>query len=272
MSLFNYIVWNPSPEIFSIGSFSIRWYGLLFAMGFFVAYMVLYHIFNREKIPIKMLDRLTVYVFIATVVGARLGHVFFYDWDYYRDHLGEIFLVWEGGLASHGAGIAIILALIIYIRQYKVNMWWLFDRVAVVIPMVAAFVRLGNLMNSEIYGVPTRLSWGFIFHRGGETLADGTVLNFVPCHPTQLYEAVSYILISVVLYVLWRKNITNIKPGLSVGIFLVGMFTARFLIEFLKIPQEKFNNTTLLDMGQWLSIPFVLLGTFFIIYSFKTKK
>ena len=263
----NYIEWNPAPELFRIGSVSIRWYGVLFALGFFLAYLMLHYIFNREKVPIKMLDRLTLYIFIATVLGARLGHVFFYDWDYYRDHLGEISLVWEGGLASHGAGMAIILALVLYSARYKANTWWVFDRAAIVIPIVAAFVRLGNLMNSEIYGVPTGLSWGFIFRRGGETLADGTLLNFVPCHPTQLYEGISYLLISLVLYVLWRRNIANIRPGLSVGIFLVGLFTARFLIEFLKVPQEKSHNPSLLDLGQWLSIPFILLGTAFIIYA-----
>jgi len=260
-----YITWNPSPEIFSIGSFSIRWYGLLFAMGFFLSYIVLYHVFKKENIAGKLLDRLAIYVFLATVIGARLGHVFFYQWDYYRENLGEIFMVWKGGLASHGAGIAIIIALIIYIRQYKVNMWWLFDRAAMVIPIAAAFVRFGNLMNSEIYGITTAVPWGFVF------VHDPDAGN-VPRHPTQLYEAFSYLLISLVFYIIWRKNKAVVRPGMFVGIFLVAMFTARFLIEFLKTDQVPFEKGMVLDMGQLLSIPFILLGAFFLFWSYRKKK
>jgi phosphatidylglycerol---prolipoprotein diacylglyceryl transferase len=262
------VTWNVSPEMFSIGGFSVKWYGFLFAMGFFLAYLVLFHVFNKEKVKGKVLDLLTVYVFFATLIGARLGHVFFYDWDYYKNHVGEIFLVWEGGLASHGAGIAIVLVLIFFVWKYKVPMLWLFDRLAIVIPISAAFVRFGNLMNSEIYGHPTTMPWGFIYSRGVEILPDGTKLINIPCHPTQLYEGLSYLILSLIIYLMWRKKDTKPRDGLMVGIFLTGMFTMRFLIEFFKIPQEKFNNTTFLDMGQWLSIPFILLGIFFIIIAY----
>lgn len=264
------IIWDPSPTIFDAGGFSIRWYGFLFALGFFFAYVILYFLFKKEKVPFKMLDRLTLYVFLATLVGARLGHCFFYDWSYYREHPLEILMVWEGGLASHGAAIAIVIALIIYIRQYKVNLWWLFDRVSVAIPVSAAFVRFGNLMNSEIYGYPTSLPWGFIFRNGNEVMPDGSMLDNIPCHPTQLYEAFSYLFISLLLIILYRKLKGVIRPGLFVGLFLTIMFTARFLIEFLKVPQENFANSSGLDMGQWLSIPFILLGIYFIIHAIRT--
>ncbi len=259
-----YITWHPNVEIFTIGNFGLRWYGLLFALGFFLAYAVLSYIYKREKISPKLLDWLTFYVFIAVLFGARLGHVFFYEWSYYKCHLSEIPKVWEGGLASHGAAIAIVIALVIYVKQFKVNVWWLFDRVAIVIPISAAFVRLGNLMNSEIYGITTTLPWGFIFAGDKEA-------GLLPRHPTQLYEAISYLLISLVLFILYRKNIGIKRPGLFVGVFLTALFSARFLIEFFKVVQVDFENKMTFDMGQWLSVPFILLGIGFIVFALKKK-
>ncbi|HPB25132.1 MAG TPA: prolipoprotein diacylglyceryl transferase [Bacteroidales bacterium] len=259
-----FITWNPDAEIFTIGNFGLRWYGFLFAMGFFLAYTVLYFVFKREKVALSKLDWLTFYIFIAVLVGARLGHVFFYEWGYYRENLSEIPMVWKGGLASHGAAIAIIIALIIYVKQFKVNVWWLFDRMALAIPVTAAFVRLGNLMNSEIYGLPTSMPWGFIFR------ADPAA-GLLPRHPTQLYEAISYLLIALVLIILYRKNLGINKPGLFVGIFLSALFTARFLIEFFKEVQVDFEHGMRFDMGQWLSVPFILLGVGFIIFALKSK-
>lgn len=285
------IVFNPSP-ILPLGGFELRWYGLLFALGFFCAYTVLYLVFKKEKVSFKLLDWLTFYVFLAVLFGARLGHVFFYEWSYYkldfaRSHfwecaklgfsnhiynlkyyyncLPELFKITNGGLASHGAAIAIVIALIIYVRQFKVNVWWLFDRVAIVIPIAAAFVRFGNLMNSEIYGHVTTLPWGFVFLRDHAA-------GLLPRHPTQLYEAFSYLFISGLLWVLYQKKQGIIRPGLFVGLFLVIMFTARFLIEFLKEVQVDFEKGMSIDMGQWLSIPFVLLGIYFIWHSVKTDK
>ena len=260
-----FIRWSPNVEIFSIGNFGLRWYGFLFALGFFLAYTVLYYIYKREKVELKLLDWLTFYVFVAVLIGARFGHVFFYEWSYYKDHLSEIPMVWKGGLASHGAAIAIVLALIIYIWHFKVNVWWLFDRIAIAIPVTAAFVRFGNLMNSEIYGMVTTVPWGFIFVNDKDAGA-------LPRHPTQLYEAFSYLLISLVLFILYRKNIGIKRPGLFVGVFLVALFTARFLIEFLKVVQVDFEKQMPLDMGQWLSIPFICLGIGFIIFSHRKKK
>lgn len=265
-----FITWNPSPQLFDADGFGIRWYGLLFALGFFLAYTILYFIMKKENVSPKYLDWLTLYVFIATLIGARLGHCFFYEWDYYSKNPVEILMVWEGGLASHGAAIAIVLALLIYVRRYKVNVWWLFDRVAMAIPVAAAFVRFGNLMNSEIFGKPADLPWAFVFLRDPDaniTDVQGNLVQLVPRHPTQLYEAFAYLLITLVLVILYRKMKGHIRPGLFVGIFLTMMFTARFLIEFLKEVQVDFEKTMHLDMGQYLSIPFVLLGIGFIIHS-----
>jgi len=258
------IRFDISP-VMHIGSFSIRWYGLLFALGFFFAYSVLYLIFKKEKVSFKLLDWLTFYFFLATLIGARLGHVLFYEWDYYKSHLSEIPLVWQGGLASHGAAIAIVIALIIYVKQFKVNVWWLFDRVAIVIPIAAAFVRFGNLMNSEIYGHVTSMPWGFVFLQDHEA-------GLLPRHPTQLYEAFSYLLITAILLILYKKKNGIIRQGLFVGIFLVALFVARFLIEFLKEVQVDFEKSMTVDMGQWLSIPFILLGIYFIYHSIKSDK
>ncbi len=259
-----YITWEASPKIFSIGSYEMGWYGLLFLLGFVFAYLVLHHVFKKEGIKTRLLDVLTVYIFFATVIGARLGHVFFYEWAYYKNNIGEIFMPWKGGLASHGAGFAIIIALIIYIVRFKVKPLWLFDRVSIVIPIVAAFVRFGNLMNSEIYGIQTTLPWGFIFKL--DPTSGG-----VPRHPTQLYEGFLYLFISLLLFLIWRKQGRNSRPGLLVGLFLVIMFTGRFLIEFVKTEQMPFEKGMALDMGQWLSIPFVLLGIAFIIIAFIKK-
>jgi phosphatidylglycerol---prolipoprotein diacylglyceryl transferase len=258
------ITWNPSPFI-PLGSFELRWYGLLFALGFFLSYSVLYLVFKKEKVSFKLLDWLTVYFFVAVLIGARLGHVFFYEWDYYKVHLSEIPKVWEGGLASHGAAVGILLALILYVRRYKVNVWWLFDRVAIGIPIAAAFVRFGNLMNSEIYGHITTLPWGFIFLRD-------PAAGLLPRHPTQLYEAFTYLAISALLLILYNKKKGIIRPGLFVGLFVTVMFTARFLIEFLKEVQVNFERSMTIDMGQWLSIPFILLGLYFIYHSIVTDK
>jgi phosphatidylglycerol:prolipoprotein diacylglycerol transferase len=259
-----YINWNASPSMFSMGNFEMRWYGFLFLMGFFLAYMVLYYVFKKEGIKARLLDILTVYIFFATVIGARLGHVFFYEWSYYQNHIDEIFMPWKGGLASHGAGFVIILALVFYVLRYKVRPLWLCDRISIVIPIVAAFVRLGNLMNSEIYGTQTSLPWGFVFSM------DPTA-GALPRHPTQLYEALLYLFITGLLFFLWRKKTSKVREGLLVGLFLIIMFAGRFLIEFVKTEQMPFEKGMALDMGQWLSIPFVLLGIGFLIIAFVRK-
>jgi prolipoprotein diacylglyceryl transferase len=217
--------------------------------------------FKMENTDPKWLDSLFFYLIIATIVGARLGHVFFYGWEYYSQNPREIFMVWHGGLASHGGALGIIVALFIYSKLVtKRSMLWALDRVVVPTALVAAFIRTGNLMNSEIYGIETTLPWGFIFERNGETAAK---------HPTQIYEALSYLIaFGVMMYLYWKTNSKN-KPGLLLGAFFIMIFGARFFIEFIKEDQEAFEAGMALNMGQWLSIPFVLLGAFLVIRAVK---
>ena len=257
------ITWNVDPEIFRIGSFAIRWYGLLFALGFVFGYIIMGSIFKKEKIPQKLLDTLTMYMVIGTVAGARLGHCLFYEPEFYLSHPLNILKIWEGGLASHGAAVGIIIALYFFSRKVKKSFLWIIDRVVIVVALAGFFIRMGNLMNSEIYGVETSLPWGFIFVRWGET---------VPKHPTQIYEALSYLLIFVLLYAIYQRKGIKLKDGYIFGLFLILLFSARFLIEFIKEPQVGFEDNMALNMGQLLSIPFVLLGIVILIWSKKQKK
>ncbi len=259
--ILNFIHWNVDPEIFHLGSLSIRWYGLLFAGGFLIGYYIGERMLKSEGVDQKWIDSLFFYMIVATVVGARLGHVFFYGWEYYSQHPAEIIKVWHGGLASHGGALGIIIALYIYSKKItKRTMLWPLDRVAVPTALVAAFIRTGNLMNSEIYGIETSLPWGFIFERNGE---------LVPKHPTQIYEALAYLITFGVLIYLYRKTSAKNRPGLLLGTFLIMVFTARFFIEFIKEDQEAFEAGMALNMGQWLSVPFVILGILLVVRAIK---
>ena len=224
-----FITWNIDPEIIRIGGWAIRWYGLLFASGFFFGYMILTKIFNKEQIPVKYLDELTTYMILATVVGARLGHCLFYEPSYYLQHPQKILMVWEGGLASHGAGIAIVLTLLIYSYVRKFSFLWVIDRIVIVVALAGFLIRLGNLMNSEIFGIPTTLPWGFIFLR---TLNPGEPL--VANHPTQLYEGITYLFIFIYLLCYYYKKDGKPSNGFIFGMFLILNFGARYFIEFLK--------------------------------------
>ncbi|MBR5028411.1 MAG: prolipoprotein diacylglyceryl transferase [Bacteroidales bacterium] len=263
--------WSADPVIFHIGSFGLRWYSLLFATGFILAYFILLKMFRREEVNTNYLDKLTIYCFIALLVGLRLGHCIFYEWGYYKNHLLEMVLPFNfetgkftgyQGLASHGGAIGILLGLWLYCYKTKINPVWVLDRLVIVIPLVGAFVRCGNLMNSEIYGVETSLPWGFIYERNHET---------VPKHPTQLYEALSYMIIFASLLIYYVSKKGKIRPGMSFGIFLTALFGIRFLIEFIKNDQVDFEASMTLNMGQWLSIPFILAGIVFIVLSAKGK-
>ena len=261
MDILAFIHWNVSPEIFSLGPIQVRWYGLLFAIGFLFGYNHGEKMFRHENIDPKWLESLFIYLIVATIVGARLGHVFFYGWDYYSQHPLEILYVWQGGLASHGGVLGIIIALTFWsIKVSKRNLLWVLDRVVVPAVFVAALIRLGNLMNSEIYGIPTNLPWGVIFERNHETVAK---------HPTQIYESLSYLFtFGVILYMYWKTKAKDYQ-GLLVGVFFILVFGARFFIEFIKEVQEPFENGMSLNMGQWLSIPFVLTGITLIILSIR---
>ncbi len=265
----SYIIWNVRPEIFSLkinwgmfGTIAPRWYGLLFALGFLIGYSIYERISKFEKEDPKWIDKLFIYVLVATILGARLGHVFFYEWGYYSQHLSEIPKVWHGGLASHGGAVGIIVAIYIYSKKITHrSMLYTLDRLVVPVALAGAFIRLGNLMNSEIYGNSTSLPWGFIFIRNGEIL---------PKHPTQIYEALCYLIVfALLLYFYWKTELRN-KQGFLVGIFFVGVFMARFFIEFIKQPQVNFEKGMALNMGQILSIPFVLIGIYLIIHALKS--
>ncbi len=253
-----YIEWNVNPEIFRIGNFAIRWYGLLFASGFFFGYLILAKFFKKEGIPIEVLDKLTIYTAVGTIVGARLGHCLFYEPGYYLSHPIEILKIWRGGLASHGAAIGILLAIYFFAKNTRKSYLWTIDRIVIVVALAGFFIRTGNLMNSEIYGVETTLPWGFVFLRNGETIAK---------HPTQIYEALTYFIIFILLCILYIRAQGRIKEGRLFGLFLILVFTARFFIEFIKEDQVAFEAGMKLNLGQWLSIPFVLTGLGFWIRS-----
>jgi phosphatidylglycerol---prolipoprotein diacylglyceryl transferase len=264
-----FITWKADPEIFRLGTFAIRWYGILFALGFVCGYFIILNFFKKEKIPVKLLDQLTTYMVIATVIGARLGHCLFYEPAYYLSRPLEILKVWEGGLASHGAAIGILLAIYIFSRRNKVSYWWTMDRIALVTALAGFFIRMGNLMNSEIFGRPTNLPWGFIY----ENAAD-PAQRLQPRHPSQIYEGLAYLLIFALLMWIYYRNNGKPKEGSLLSFFLVLVFTARFFIEFLKEPQVGFESGMMLNLGQLLSIPFIIAGAtgLFLIYRKKGQK
>ncbi|HVN58305.1 MAG TPA: prolipoprotein diacylglyceryl transferase [Bacteroidales bacterium] len=257
------IPWNPNPEVLRIGHFAIRWYGLLFASSFLIGYFLMRKMFRNEGLTDDLLDRLTIYMAIGTVVGARLGHCLFYEPSYYLSHPLEILAVWQGGLASHGAALGILAALGIFCYREKKGYFWVLDRIAVIVALSGFLIRMGNLMNSEIYGIETSLPWGFVFLRNHE---------LVPKHPTQIYEGGTYLLIFfLLLWMYWRKK-GDVYQGLLISIFLILVFTARFFIEFVKEVQVAFESKMTLNMGQLLSIPFIILGFLGLYLSLKIKK
>ena len=261
--MFQFIVWNANPDLLSLGPFTVRWYGLMFAIGFWLGYNILGRIYRHEGAPEKWLGILLLWVVGATIVGARLGHVFFYEWSYYSAHPADILKVWEGGLASHGGTLAIILAVILYsVFTTKKSPIWTFDRLVIPVALVGGMIRIGNLMNSEIFGTATDLPWGFMFVRSAQW---HRMYEGMACHPTQLYEAFCYFaLFALLMWMYWRKN-AETRPGLIFGVFFIGIFLPRFLIEFIKNDQVGFEASMTLNMGQLLSIPFVLAGVFLVI-------
>jgi phosphatidylglycerol---prolipoprotein diacylglyceryl transferase len=259
------IIWNPSPEIFHIGGFAVRWYGLFFAISFFLGYLIMQKFFVKEGVPIALLDELTTYMIIATIIGARLGHVFFYEPAWYLAHPIKILEVWEGGLASHGAAVGIPLSIFIFSRVRKKPFLWVMDRVVITVALAGFMIRMGNLMNSEIYGMPTTLPWGFNFLHSS-TPSDG----LVPRHPTQIYEGLSYLAIFFFLWWYYYKKDGKPALGFIFGVFMVFVFGVRFLIEFIKEPQVGFERDMVLNMGQMLSIPLIIAGAV-LIYRAQKK-
>ena len=235
----------------------------LFASGFVFGYLIFFKFFKKEGLTVEMLDKLTIYMALGVVIGARLGHCLFYEPDYYLKNPIEILKVWRGGLASHGAALGILLALYLFIRKYKKSYIWILDRIVVVVALGGAMIRLGNLMNSEIYGIETKLPWGFVFLRNHE---------IVPKHPTQIYEALTYLIVFGILFRTYLKTDGKFRDGTLFGWFLIMVFGMRFLIEFIKEVQVPFEEGMVLNMGQLLSIPFIIIGIFVLYFYYRKEK
>lgn len=264
------IVWDVDPSILHIGSLELRWYGLMWGLGFLLAYNMVSGIFKKEHYPEGWADKLFMYCLISVIIGARLGHCLFYEWDYYGAHPIEILKIWKGGLASHGGVFAIILALIFYSKKVThKSVWWLFDRMIPAVAVVAFCIRFGNLMNSEIFGFPTTMPWGFEFVRSREwqQLYAGQA-----CHPTQIYEMLYCAVAFVTSWVMYNKYHLEKRVGLITGVSLLIFFGSRFALEFMKNPQVASENGMILNIGQLLSLPLILLGVYLIIKSRTAKE
>lgn len=273
-NLLLYINWNPNPELFHILSLPIKYYGLFWAIGIILGYMVVKYQFKDKGIGEKLFEPLFLYCFLGIFIGARLGHCLFYDFAYFSQHPLEIILpvhflpqggwVFTGyaGLASHGGTLGLIVALWLYCRKTKLNYMDVLDMIAVATPITACWIRLANLMNSEIIGMQSDASWAFIFER----------VDMIPRHPAQLYEAIAYLLLFFVMIFLYKNYNKKLHRGFFFGLCLVAIFTFRFFIEFLKENQVSFEDTMTFNMGQWLSVPLVLLGLVSIYYGKKLDK
>ena len=257
-----FVHWNIDPEAFSLGPLTVRWYGILYGCAFLASYYAFRELLKFDKIPEDFADRALIYMILGTVIGARIGDCFFYHPKYYLQNPLEIFAVWNGGLSSHGGACGILTALYLFGRKTGKPYIWVLDRVVIVVGVAGFFIRMGNLMNSEIYGHATTLPWGFIFGRHSETL---------PKHPTQIYEALYYALTYAVLRFIYRKSNNRPRPFLIFGLFLIMVFVFRFCIEFIKNPQETFEESMMFNMGQWLSAPFIVLGILSLIISNRKK-
>lgn len=260
-----YILWNPDLVAVRIGGFALRWYSLCWLLGLLAAFLIVRKLYKEQKIKPELFDPLFIYCFIGILIGSRLGHCLFYEPDYFLSsgrHMVEMVLPirfmadgsWRftgyEGLASHGGTIGLIIALWLYVRRTKVNLWRVLDNVAIATPVTACLIRLGNLMNSEIIGKATDVPWAFIFER----------VDLLPRHPGQLYEAIAYALFFFVGWYFYRKQPQRVGTGFFFGLCITLIFTARFFIEFTKDIQEEFEASMLLNMGQLLSLPFIALG------------
>ena len=268
--MLSFITWEADPRL--IDSFvTVRWYGLMFAIGFLIGYKIVERMFRHEGAPERWLGTLLLWVIAGTVIGSRLGHVFFYEWDIYRHDPIRILYIWEGGLASHGGTIGVIIGVLCFSWiTAKRSPLWTFDRLVVPIALVGALIRLGNLMNHEIYGHVTDLPWGFRFIANiNSWMAGAQPIFTAPSHPTQIYESLWYLaLFALLMWMYWKRNAEE-RPGLIFGTFLTLLFAGRFAIEYLKNVQVGFEEQMIaqygINMGQALSLPFILIGIFFMV-------
>ena len=255
-NLFLTVMWNFDPVFFRIGSVEIRYYGVMWAVAFAISMWLFINFVKREGYPDKVFDSIFWFGTLSTIIGARLGHCLFYETDYYLSNPVQILNIRQGGLASHGAAIGLLVGLWLFSRRNRMPYLWSLDRIMVAVAISGVFVRLGNLFNSEIYGIETASPWGFVFLRAGET---------VPKHPTQIYEALCYLAtFFVLLWLYYGRDLARRRPGFMFGLGVFLIFVSRFFIEYIKNPQEEFELNMSLLMGQWLSIPFILLGIYMI--------
>lgn len=282
--LINSIIWNVDPVAFHLGNLEVRWYGLLWAVGLYLCWLVNERMYKREHCPAEWADKLFMWMAAGVIIGARLGHCWFYEWHLtndpiqifgwtinyrnpYIEHPLSLLYIWQGGLSSHGGAIGLIIAAILLNKfcyskypQFQTSWIWILDRVCVGVCITATMIRFGNLMNSEIYGGPTDLPWGFVFVRDGQT---------VPCHPTQIYEMLYCLVAMAVTWPMYYLTDARRREGLLLGTFLLIVFVTRFCLEFIKNDQEAFEAGHLLNMGQVLSLPFIVLGVYLIIRAYK---
>ncbi len=265
--MISFIVWDIDPRVFGGVEF-LRWYGLCWAVGMMLAYQVMVKIFKQEGLSLLELDKLTIYVALGTIIGARLGHILFYDPIYYFHNPIEILpfrleptfqFIGFTGLASHGGVLGVLLALYLYTKKHKKDFLWTLDRLTIAAPFLGFFIRVGNLMNSEIIGTPTQVPWAFVF----------TQVDQNPRHPSQLYEAIFYLLISLGLFLLWKSGRVQNYKGFLFGLGFSLIFAQRFLMEFLKENQVAFEENLFLNMGQILSLPLIGIGILIMVWSFK---
>lgn len=258
----DYLVWNISPEIFSIGPVTVRWYGLLFATGFICGFFIMQWIYRREEKNVQDLENLLLYVAAGTVIGARLGHCLFYDPAFYLSQPWKILAIWEGGLASHGGGLGVLIAVYIYCRKHAVSYLWLMDRIAITVALAGSFIRLGNLFNSEILGNAANVPWAIIFQR----------VDSVPRHPVQVYESLSYAFVFVIVFLAYKLYSDKLRNGFILGLTIVLMVSARIVLEFFKTPQAHYETGLDWSVGQLLSIPYLIAGGVLIYLALRNKK
>lgn len=257
-----HFIWNVDPNLFTIGSVHVRWYGVLFVGSLLLGLQILEWVYKREKKDDEALSSLLFYIIIGTIVGARLVHCFFYSPEYYLQHPLQILAVWKGGLASHGGLAGVLIALYFYTKKYKVDYLWLLSRLTIPGALTAAFVRIGNFFNSEILGHPSDAVWAVVFPR----------VDMVARHPVQLYEALAYLLIVALLFAIYKKVTPAFSTKILPGTFLVTLFSARFFIEYAKTEQAAYTTDIALTTGQMLSIPFVIAGLVWIVLAFRSIK
>ncbi|MDH5659756.1 MAG: prolipoprotein diacylglyceryl transferase [Gammaproteobacteria bacterium] len=254
----NYFNWDASPVLFSLGNFSVGWYGVFFASGFFFGFHIMRWVYSREGKSLASLDNIFIYMVIGAVIGGRIGHCLFYDPVYYLANPLEIIQIWKGGLASHGGTVGMLIAVYVYAKQTAdIRFFWILDRITLPVALGSFTIRMGNFFNSEILGIPTTVPWAVVFSR----------VDMLPRHPAQLYEAIIYLLLLISLILIYKKHGEKLKPGFMMGLLMIVIFGSRFFIEFIKIPQESFEPILNLNMGQWLSLPFVFMGVYFMYIS-----